>query len=125
MTFSGYQVAYFAQKCGAESACVLSLCTAGFPLPVQGAPSSKVQRLFHLWDRKKTRLVQPCRGTATAGINITGHDTIMKECGPKKKKPFLNGSLQDLLMNIHLSHRMLSWGLHSRTVPFSLVGCPQ
>lgn len=89
MTFSGYQVAYFAQKCGAESAPLLSLCTAGFPLPEQRAPSSKVQCLFHLWDRKKTRLVQPCWGMATAGINITGHDTLTKECGPMKEKKSL------------------------------------
>lgn len=127
MTFSGYRVAYFAQKCGAESASLLSLCTAGFPLPVKRAPSSQVQCLFHLWNRKKTRLVQPCWGTATAGINITGRDTITKECGPmkKKRKPFLSGTLHDLLVNIHLSSKMLSCGLHRKTVPFTSVRWPQ
>lgn len=127
MAFFGYWIAYFAHKCGAESTSLISFCTAGFPLPVQRTPSSKVQHLFHLWDRKKFKLIQLCWGMATAGINITGLDTIMKECGPmeKKKKPFLNRTLQDLLMNIHLSSRMFNWGVHSQNAPFSLVGCPQ
>lgn len=86
MTFLGYQVAYFVQKCDAESAALLSLCTSGFPFLVQRGPSSTAQHLFHLWERQKTRLVQPLWSTATAGINITGHDNIMKECRPMKNK---------------------------------------
>lgn len=127
MTFSDYRVAYFAQKWGAESASLLSLCTAGFPPPCAESSKQQSPTSFSSLGRKDDQACPAMLAMATAGINITGRDTTMKECGPmkNKKKPFLNGSLQDLLMNIHLNSRMLSWGLCSKTVPFTLVGCPQ